>query len=995
MLRRSLRALARVEAAGAVAVADAASASAPAAAAAAAAVPPPTFEEPTRAGCPVPLHEGGGDYIRNTTLTEPVPGYARRWKWYAGYVETDARLPFSSGKSQALCNGSWFAVPHIGRHVPGTPRLHVLTANHVVHPFRYPDLFDLSRESSNALVNFYSEHDVTCRLYTANGRGDRSSNSFAAVPDLTYAHPLRHLDSVALHPSPAVIDDFLDRAGAFRHAAPASEAGPTGPAARGAFARDAEQSLEEMEAFEAADERRFPFHFQLLSFDCGPLAVGTRVMVHGHEMNDTLALTAKMLPRVMRCRVTEVAASTFLEGARSDDVGYVTVESEEGEPFPPGVCGGPVLRDGRVVGMLVSSLADRPDVAVCVSAAALRGHLLRVEEAWRYPAPPSSNWLRNNGLLTGPTTVLPTASTDATQEEVPLRYLAPGFVPRPTTTRRVRDHIDTKFNDPLPENFQPPLLEVGADPAGAPPRRRIATRDRTNPYGLLPADSGLNVPSVALFTGYAPEHDEAEEAGLAEAADARPGWLHHYGSAAGYLRAHGADERLIAAAEGGNVDVPLLPLRQGKEGVVEGGALPRLQVTHFKNYNKPEAGSAEVAGGLVVDATERRAITDPAKLLQAAEGAEVEEAGSRAAATATAQVLATDRRAMERFFGQEEYVEQRRSRVSGERLRLEQERRLHLASGDGAAAAKAETALAELAEREQELSWHRGEQEYVSEASRLFRGPGGDEAGFLEGGSSGSVAFLDASSPAVEVVVEEEEEEVPGFAGATHADALVRQIEEALAQGGEGDLQGAADVAAEAAVAAVGAPTRGGGSDPLQSAGGSRVVDYGTAKHRIVEQDDGTTVIAPAAAVGAAVGAASDAAAAAAAVEGSAASPRQSSGRFFDALACGGGNDDDGGDPLALGGDYEYTPPGAPAAAGPAAEAEAEVEAETASPSEQLKVAEKVMEQTPALRGASRDTWDAVLQSRAGRFTSNDSVETRRNKTNAGAPNVKSAFDRS
>ena len=956
MLRRSLHALARAEAAGAVAVADTASASAPAAATAA--VTPPTFEEPTRAGCPVPLHEGGGDYIRNTTLSEPVPGYARRWKWYAGYVETDARLPFSSGKSQALCNGSWFAVPHIGRHVPGTPRLHVLTANHVVHPFHYPDLFDLSRESSNALVNFYSEHDVTCRLYTASGRGDRSSNSFAAVPDLTYSHPLRHLDAVALHPSPAVINDFLDRAGVFRHAAPASEAGPTGPAARGAFARDAEQSLEELEAFEAADERRFPFHFQLLSFDCAPLAVGTRVMVHGHEMNDTLALTAKMLPRVMRCRVTEVAASTFLQGARSDDVGYVTVESEDGEPFPPGVCGGPVLRDGRVVGMLVSSLADRPDVAVCVSAAALRGHLLRVEEAWRYPAPPSSNWLRNNGLLTGPTTVLPTAATDATQEEVPLRYVAPGFVPRPTTTRRIRDHIDTKFNDPLPENFQPPLLEVGGDPAGAPPRRRIATRDRTNPYGLLPADSGLNVPSVALFTGYAQEHDEAGEAGMAEAADARPGWLQHYGSAAGYLRAHGADERLIAAAEGGNVDVPLLPLqgrRQRREGeeeeeVVEGGpavggALPRLQVTHFKNYNKPEVGSAEVAGGLVVDATERRATTDPAKLLQAAAGVEG-DAGARTAAAAaaeaaTAQVLATDRRAMERFFGAEEYVEQRQSRVSGERLRLEQERRLHLEAGDGAAAAKAETALAELAEREQELSWHRGETEYVSEASRLFCGPGGDgggdEAGFLE---SGSVAFLDASSPAV--VVEEQEE--PGFAGSTHADALVRQIEEALEQGGEGS-RGAADVAAEAAAAAVGSPTRGGGSsDPLRGAGGPRVVDYGTAKHRIVEQDDGTTVIAPAAEVDAAVGAASDAAAAAAAVEGSVASPRQTSGRFFDALACG-DKDDDGSDPLAMGGDdYEYTPPPvAPAAAGPVAEAEGEAEA--TSPIEQRKAAEKVMEQ--------------------------------------------------
>ena len=631
---------------------------------------PPTYDVPSALSAPSiddelgPIFEGSGQYYRNTTLKERLPGYAKRWKWHAGFLQNDMKLPFET-KQREMANGSWFAVPHLGRRVQGKPHFHVLTANHVMHPFLYPELYNF--EGGLELIKYASVHDVSAKLFTATPDGERSASLFRTVPELTYAHPLRHLDMCVLHPSALASESFVNSGGAFRHAQSTSS---------NTFSH--EQSIEEQIAAEVSDASCFPFHFQLLSFDCAPLTPGERVMVHGHSVNTTMDLHSLMRPNTMRCTVLE-AKGEEAQNPLAGEAGYVVIESEKEEPFPHGVCGGPVLRDGNVVGMLIACFTDEPHKALCVSSAALRSFLLRIEDAWRYPAPPSTNFLRDNGLLSGHLTHLPPTLTGGTNEVVPTRYLPPSLLPTPTTSKTIREYADLKFNDPLPKNFQPPALTAGGG-------RQIVSRDRTNPYGELPADSALGTQCLPIFPGYPDVSSEAQRAGVAEASDELPGWLLKYGSTEAYLLAQG--------------------VRPQQSGVSND------EVLFFKNYSTPEAGGA--GGGLMLDVSER----ETQKYLANAGEAEVEEVVKE-----TPKKKARDIN-MDAFFGKEEYIAQRTQRVEGRLLAYRSEVAGHLADDSVEGKQRAEEVREEadsFIAAERELSWVRGDVRYQSEESKGFQ----------------------------------------------------------------------------------------------------------------------------------------------------------------------------------------------------------------------------------------------------------------------------------
>eukprot|EP01064_Diplonema_japonicum_P021618 TRINITY_DN3118_c0_g2_i1.p1 TRINITY_DN3118_c0_g2~~TRINITY_DN3118_c0_g2_i1.p1 ORF type:complete len:757 (+),score=165.00 TRINITY_DN3118_c0_g2_i1:3834-6104(+) len=591
-------------------------------------------------------------YVRNTTLRKPITGYKKRWKHYAGYLEARAKLPWELNDG-LQSRASWFAVPHIGRHLPGTPLYHVVTVNHMIHPFWYPDLYSQQTGSPTEFLKYRGEHDVASTLYTATPTGHPSHHSLKTVPDLTYAHETRHLDVCVLHPSVADTEETLEQV--FTHQIEEPVLG-----------------VREFDYSEYEEEKLHPFHFQLLAFDNRPLQVGERVMVHGHSADDTLELTAVMHPSVTRCTVKKVV--TDINGS-SDKL--IVIEPEK--PLPEGACGGPVLRDGRVVGMVTATVdehAEHSGCVVVVGATTIREFLLRIEEKWRWPQHPSSNYLRGKGLLSGETVKLPVWHSGTTNEVIPKRYIAPDFLPSPTTTSRAREYIDIKFNVPLPVDYSPPQLPHPDAP------RVPVSRDRTNPYGELPADSGLNIPSLPLFSGYNKDDDSEENT---------PGWILKYGSAEGYWKAHGLE-----------------PPVDGVKG--------------FKNYISPRVLPGR-GWGLLEDRTEAGA----EYLIGAPD--ETSEPVERKAEMTVSEM---DSMGMDNFFGEEEYVVQRDLRRKNYLMLLEEELKKAVSAEE---VKMIEEKRDEFILKEDELDWHRGDKKYVSEERKLL-GEREEEVMMVTGGDS-------------------------------------------------------------------------------------------------------------------------------------------------------------------------------------------------------------------------------------------------------------------
>eukprot|EP01063_Lacrimia_lanifica_P035326 TRINITY_DN6702_c0_g5_i1.p1 TRINITY_DN6702_c0_g5~~TRINITY_DN6702_c0_g5_i1.p1 ORF type:complete len:941 (+),score=270.75 TRINITY_DN6702_c0_g5_i1:49-2871(+) len=708
-------------------------------------VPAPT--RASRNGEVVPLYEGGGEYLRNTALRKPLPGYSRRWKWYAGHIINEGALPFAE-KTKELCRGSWFAVPHVGRRLPGTPAFHVLTANHIVHPFNYPDLFDFTPGSAVELMRYYGEHDVASVLKTASPDGDDSHKAIKARPDLTYAHEKRHLDIAVLHPSPKECEAALQDVYSHLERQGTDAANALLP----------QWMLEEFVA--SSDALRFPFHFQLLAFDCRPLQPGEKVMLHGHTLrDDPTALTPLMVPTVVRGTVRQVVSQAYAQDPTSaaaaafpfaQQESMVIVEPEK--PLEEGMCGGPVLRDGRVVGMTIASVTNEASefdgCALAVSAAAMRDLCLRVEESWRYPEAPSSNWLKENGYMdyhaTSAAPALPGTHrpddlriTDGKAEEgaavgnavapvepaaasaavalvekpvhetgrvrevLPERYQPPSFLPRPTSSMMTREYIKHKFQAPLPEDYAPPQLP----PGHAAHVEGVLSRDRTNPYGALPPDSGMHIPSLPLFPGYAARrgaqaHRDDEDL---------PGWVLKYGSADNFYKAHGIDPSTAAPGD----------------------------LKYFRNYISPH----DVPGrgwGLYEDRTEAAAeqhvalpeSAAPPQLSIPAGGAEAEAEAAPADPPAAPLTSTTMDKmgGMDRFFGQEEYVRAKDTRRRDTLEMLAAKRTAALEAGDAAQAQALEAQAKEFVERERELDWHRGDTPYISSTQEELLMLGADES---------------------------------------------------------------------------------------------------------------------------------------------------------------------------------------------------------------------------------------------------------------------------
>ncbi|KAJ9465841.1 hypothetical protein DIPPA_32547 [Diplonema papillatum] len=685
-----------------------------------------TVAAPVNESTGVEVFEGGGAYYRNTTLAEKLPGFPNRWKHYCGHLVNDAGFPFQFDKRE-LCRGSWFAVPVLGRRIRRRPLFHVLTANHVVHPFWYPQLYDMSKGSELELLKYYGAHDVDCTLLTATADGKASHFKFESVPDYTYAHESQPLDLCVLHPDPEMSEHIVDMQ-VFSHATDSGEARIWKDAPEPWEALD-EEGVDSFADFR--DEARFPFHFQLLSFDCRPVAAGEKVMIHGHALDGSADAAPRMRPAVIRGEIRQV-----------HDGGRTTFLVEPEAELPPGICGGPVLRDGKVVGMLISSLSEhagpRAGFGVVTAAPAMRDFVLRVEDRWRWPEPPSSNWLLANGHMTGPLTQLPVSVTDATRERVPQRYLPPEYLPEPVTRARLRAFIDRKFNDPLPVDFAPPQLPF----PGAP--RVAATRDRTNPYNELPADSGTDIPSLPLFPGYPSRDNDHREAAGEINADKQPWWIQRYGTAENYWKAHGLDPAAT-------------------------------RIPHFKNYISP----AELPGkgwGLLEDRTDEAA----EMLLPDAEGnggergrallGEGGAAGGEEAARLTGAAFA-GMGGMAAFFGEEEYVEQREARRRGTLALLAERKARALAAGDLAAAAAVDERTRSFVEAENELDMHRGDAPvpHTHDAAALEAGGGGRRyarSRALEGRSARGPVLLSADTDADDAppaTSRQTDEEAPTF----------------------------------------------------------------------------------------------------------------------------------------------------------------------------------------------------------------------------------------
>eukprot|EP01062_Namystynia_karyoxenos_P017007 TRINITY_DN16256_c0_g1_i2.p1 TRINITY_DN16256_c0_g1~~TRINITY_DN16256_c0_g1_i2.p1 ORF type:complete len:982 (+),score=308.41 TRINITY_DN16256_c0_g1_i2:77-3022(+) len=625
-----------------------------------------------------PATEGGGEYLRNTTLRRPLKGYSRRWKHYAGCLSNRAGPGHLKGRAQPreLSRGSWFAVPQVGRFQPGCPHFHVVTANHVMHPFWYPEFYPMGKGEKCEWLNLLGHHDTEPFLLTPSPDGQESHRKFHCAPDWTYADPRKHLDIAVIHPTPDDTGAML-RANFSHELRDAS--GPEAPAPPGALRGLFGGEENEMEEYFGedmdGDAQNYPFHFQLLSFDCRPLEEGELVSVHGHALVDDVALRPLMLPTVVRARVRREE--------RGAPAGFIFVEPQS--ELSEGVCGGPVLRDGRVVGMLTASVRpEAPHYAGCgmvTPAAAIREFLLQIEEKWRWPDPPPAPWLAARGLLTGPMAP-PRRIAGAGAPEcgaVPRRYLPPDFLPQPVTSAEVRDTIYRKFNDPLPPDFMPPALP-GQEPFAI-------SRDSTNPFGELPPDSGIDIPSLHLFPGYL-RRPEVGWQGFDDGAE-KAWWLIKYGSEENYLRAHGVDPSLLTSGE----------------------------VKRFRNYIGPWPG--EKGWGLFVDGA-----TDPdAKVyLPSDEPAEDQKLldWSRdgtlpppAAELPTLSRKGMEDLGMEHFFGEDEYSAHRAARRRREAALIEAERREYLDRGEPVPE-EVERRMAAFLEREEALAWHRGDREYIS-----------------------------------------------------------------------------------------------------------------------------------------------------------------------------------------------------------------------------------------------------------------------------------------
>eukprot|EP00755_Sulcionema_specki_P016196 Sspe_Gene.61404::Locus_34077_Transcript_1_1_Confidence_1.000_Length_2866::g.61404::m.61404 len=668
--------------------------------------------------------EGGGEYIRNTTLREPLPGYSNRWKHFAGYLTNEVTLAHErlTKKAKELSRGSWFAVPPLGRSLDGTPKFHVVTANHVLHPFWYPELYSMDEGAQTEFLKFYSAHDTQITMYTAAADGSHSHFSFKGFPDHTYADEARHLDTVTVHPRYHETLEVLDRM--FEHTLPTKPGAP-GPVRTSLRANEEDDDIDwaDDSAF-LTDAHNYPFYFQLLSFDCRPLQPGEPVLVHGHILDAESSLTPVMVPAVVRAHVHRLLKD-------GEELFLITPERR----LEPGMCGGPVTRDGRVIGMLSASVGEEAEkdagCGLVTSAAAIRSLLLRVEERWRWPQAPSSAWLKSRGLLEGECTTLPIHEGGDT---IPSRYLPPEWMPKPVSSRAIRDRIDMKFNDPLPVNYAPPQLPGGPQVP--------TSRDRTNPYGELPPDSGLDIPALPLFRGYRGE-PKVGDFGYDDGAE-KAWWILKYGSAENYWRAHGLDPNLVP-------------------------------IPHFKNYLAPLSPS-DKGWGLLQDSTE----VPPPLLEGGSEGAVVEAEDKDSLPAPGAGKMEerhVDKMGMEHFFGDEEVVVHRDVRRRRTVAKLAAEKREALEKL-GYVPLETQKKIESFLQREADLEWFRGDREYVSEERKL-----------LEARYADDVAFLKPSSHAVAAVTEGEDDDdtvrlpamVSDYKGKCQddtADAVVDEVEE-------------------------------------------------------------------------------------------------------------------------------------------------------------------------------------------------------------------------
>eukprot|EP01060_Flectonema_neradi_P005988 TRINITY_DN14002_c0_g1_i1.p1 TRINITY_DN14002_c0_g1~~TRINITY_DN14002_c0_g1_i1.p1 ORF type:complete len:699 (+),score=154.86 TRINITY_DN14002_c0_g1_i1:47-2143(+) len=421
----------------------------------------------------VPASEGCGEYIRNTTLKKRYDGYSKRWRHYAGTITNYGRLPWEE-RSEAMAYGTWFAVPHIGRRTLSSPLFHIITSNHNIQPYLYKEMFPEDQS-----LQYYGEHDFTPEITTSTFDGLHSCARFACDINETYHHLSVPLNISICHLS------HEDSITCLKKNFPS-------------------------ESTTDSDEVQFPFHFQMLAFDCRPVIDSEVVMVHGHRHTDTDDVTPKMIPTIIKCKVSSTetmkAAGVFL---------IETIDPEE--EFEPGISGAPVLRDGRVVGLLTTVKLSTGEGIVSISLH-MRRLILDIEERWRYPTPPPYNLLKQRGLLT---------AEEQSLKQLPPRYELPPKLPRPLSSSVAREFIDTKINNPLPVDFAPPKLLSQN-------RHQIVSRDRTNPFGEDPVDGGYNIPSLQIFPGYDPApliQDDAD----------KPPWLLRYGSQQNYLLAHGVD----------------------------------------------------------------------------------------------------------------------------------------------------------------------------------------------------------------------------------------------------------------------------------------------------------------------------------------------------------------------------------------------------------------------------------------------------------------------
>ena len=104
-------------------------------------------------------------------------------------------------KPGELTRGTWFAVPQLGRFLKGQPQFHVVTANHVLHPFWYPEFYPMGEGEPLEFIKYFGAHDPYFTLHCASADGKAAHTRYEMDPGLTYAHPQKHFDVGVVHPS--------------------------------------------------------------------------------------------------------------------------------------------------------------------------------------------------------------------------------------------------------------------------------------------------------------------------------------------------------------------------------------------------------------------------------------------------------------------------------------------------------------------------------------------------------------------------------------------------------------------------------------------------------------------------------------------------------------------------------------------------------------------------------------------------------------------------